>query len=79
MNTTGVCAGIYDSIRVFFIEAPVVYAGPNQNLCENAAIQLNGQISGPSPLGSWSSLGTRNVYLEIISYPPSTNHQRVIF
>lgn len=76
LNTTGVCAGIYDSIRVFFIEAPVVYAGPNQNLCENAAIQLNGQISGPSPQGSWSSLGTGmfipgNNFLSTI-YQPST-------
>lgn len=58
LSTTGVCAGLSDSIRIHFINAPVVNAGPNQSLCQNSVVQLNGSISGPSPAGTWSSLGT---------------------
>lgn len=58
LSTTGVCAGLADSTRIHFINAPVVNAGPNQSLCQNSDVQLNGSISGPSPAGTWSSLGT---------------------
>ncbi|MCO5259512.1 MAG: PKD domain-containing protein [Crocinitomicaceae bacterium] len=60
LYTTGVCAGLSDSIRIHFIQAPIVNAGPDQSLCQNSMVQLNGAISGPSPLGSWSTLGTGN-------------------
>lgn len=75
LTTTGVCSGRIDSIRVQFVDAPVVDAGSNQQLCENAAVQLNGNINSPSPTGEWSSLGTGtfvpgNAFLSTV-YEPS--------
>ena len=58
LTTTGVCSGKMDSIRVVFVKAPVVNAGLDQQLCENAAVQLIGNINSPAPTGVWSSLGT---------------------
>lgn len=58
LATVGVCAGHMDSIRVHFVGSPIVNAGADQLLCENSSVELNGQITGPAPAGSWSSLGT---------------------
>ncbi|MBC9813475.1 gliding motility-associated C-terminal domain-containing protein [Crocinitomicaceae bacterium CZZ-1] len=74
LTTVGVCSGQMDSIRVYFVNAPVVNAGPDQLLCENSAVQLTGQISGPAPAGMWSSLGTGsfvpgNAFLSTIYFP----------
>lgn len=74
LATTGVCSGSADSIRVHFVKAAVVNAGPNQQLCENAAVQLTGNIDSPSPVGLWSSLGTGtfvpgNAFLSTVYIP----------
>ncbi len=74
LTTTGVCAGRVDSIRVQFVKAPIVDAGANQQLCENAAVQLSGNINSPSPSGVWSSLGTGsfvpgNAFLSTVYIP----------
>lgn len=74
LTTVGVCAGLMDSIRVHFVNAPVVNAGADQLLCENSAVQLTGQISGPAPAGLWGSLGTGafvpgNAFLSTVYIP----------
>ncbi len=53
-----ICTPEQDSIRIYFISPPTVYAGPDTSFCANELVQLNGSISGPSPSGSWSSTGT---------------------
>src|SRR5690554_249707 len=74
LTTTGVCSGKIDSLRVHFVQAPIVNAGLNQQLCENAAVQLSGNINSPSPTGIWSSLGTGtftpgNAFLSTVYIP----------
>ncbi len=53
-----VCSSESDSIRIYFINPPTVYAGLDTNFCANEVIQLNGSISGAAQSGSWLSLGT---------------------
>ena len=53
-----VCSSESDSIRIYFINPPTVYAGLDTNFCANEVIQLNGTVSGGSQSGSWTSLGT---------------------
>ncbi len=74
LTTVGVCSGQMDSIRVHFVNAPIVNAGADQLLCENTAVQLTGQISGPAPAGMWASLGTGtfvpgNAFLSTVYIP----------
>ena len=53
-----VCSSEQDSIRIYFVNPPTVYAGADTSFCANAVIALNGTISGASQLGSWLSTGT---------------------
>ncbi|PKR81322.1 hypothetical protein CW751_04500 [Brumimicrobium salinarum] len=74
LTTNGVCSGQYDSLRVHFVKSAVVNAGPNQQMCENAAVQLSGTINSASPTGAWSSLGTGsftpgNAFLSTVYVP----------
>nr|WP_299201056.1 PKD domain-containing protein [uncultured Brumimicrobium sp.] len=74
LSTTGVCSGNMDSLRVHFVKSPIVNAGADQQLCENAAVQLSGNITSPSPAGAWSSLGTGtftpgNAFLSTVYIP----------
>ncbi|MDB4534556.1 PKD domain-containing protein [Vicingaceae bacterium] len=53
-----VCSSESDSIRIYFVSPPTVYAGLDTNFCANEVIQLNGTITGGSQSGSWLSQGT---------------------
>ncbi len=57
-SVTGVCSTVKDSIRIHFIDAPVVHAGTNITICANEAVQLNGTITGVGSQGLWQTLGT---------------------
>lgn len=57
-TTPGICPVEYDSVRVYFLDPPVVFAGLDDQSCDNAYIQLNGSISGFSSAGTWTSMGT---------------------
>jgi len=57
-STAGICAVEVDSMRIYFVSPPVAYAGIDQAFCNNEAIQLNGNVAGAAPYGSWSSTGT---------------------
>lgn len=56
----GLCTAAIDSMVVTFTGAPVVDAGTNILACTNdAMIQLNGSVTGPTTTGQWSGgLGT---------------------
>jgi gliding motility-associated-like protein len=58
LSTTGICPIAKDSIRVIFVSPPQVNAGTDQTYCQNAMVQLNGQITGADTTGTWSTLGT---------------------
>ncbi|WP_169312096.1 PKD domain-containing protein [Fluviicola taffensis] len=58
LSTTGICPIANDSIRVIFVSPPQVNAGTDQAYCQNALVQLNGQITGADTTGTWSTLGT---------------------
>jgi gliding motility-associated-like protein len=57
-TTPDICPTESDTVTVYFIAPPTVFAGNDINLCSNEAIQLNGNISGPNPQGTWTSTGT---------------------
>jgi len=66
LSTTGICPIETDSIRLYFIDPPIVNAGIDQAFCQNEAIQLTGIVSGPNPTGTWATMGTG-------SFNPSPN------
>jgi len=54
-TSNGNCIPEYDSVLVLFTPGPVVDAGANFLVCSNdASIDLNGSISGPTSTGIWS-------------------------
>lgn len=54
----GICPVEYDSMRVYFQEPPIAYAGPDTSFCENEPAALNGMLGGSAFSGSWTSMGT---------------------
>jgi len=59
-STGSICPIESDSLRVIFVSPPSVFAGTDQAFCNNAAVQLNGVVTGSDPSGTWSTLGTGN-------------------
>lgn len=57
-SNAGICPTTQDSIRISFIDPPTVFAGIDQNYCDNSIVQLNGSVSGISTTGNWTTLGT---------------------
>ncbi len=54
-TSNGNCVPEFDSLIVVFTDSPIVDAGTNTLTCTNdAAIELNGSISGATTTGSWS-------------------------
>jgi gliding motility-associated-like protein len=52
------CAGNTDSILVTVQPKPEVFAGDDQVVCANKKVELNGQVSGGSSTGIWTSSGS---------------------
>lgn len=58
----GNCVPEYDSVLIVFTPSPTVNAGTNFLVCSNdASVDLNGVISGPTTTGIWS--GGNGVYI----------------
>ncbi|MBL1280884.1 MAG: PKD domain-containing protein [Fluviicola sp.] len=57
-SNAGICPTTTDSLRIYFIDPPAVFAGLDQNFCDNAVIQVNGSVTGISSVGNWTTLGT---------------------
>lgn len=71
-SNAGICPVLEDSLRVWFIDPPSVYAGPDQQFCNNELVPLNGTISGIDTTGSWTSFGTG-------TFSPSNNFVDAIY
>ncbi|MBL7891861.1 MAG: PKD domain-containing protein, partial [Bacteroidia bacterium] len=53
------CAASNDTVKITFTPLPLVTAGVDQTVCaNNAAVVLNGSVSGSGTTGIWSSSGT---------------------
>ncbi len=58
-TNTGNCLNISDTLTVTNLPVPTVNAGINQTVCADVdSIQLNGNVSGTSTTGIWTSSGT---------------------
>lgn len=78
LSTTGICPIAHDSIRVMFVQPPLANAGTNQAFCENAVVQLTGQITGADTTGTWTTMGTGTFspspfYLDGLYYPSAAD------
>lgn len=59
-GNNGLCTAVSQSLTVTITKAPVVNAGPQQNICSNNAnIKLNGSVTGGAATGIWSG-GSNN-------------------
>jgi gliding motility-associated-like protein len=57
-TVAGLCNSVSDSIQIFLLDPPQVYAGADQTYCANQAVQLNGVVWGVTFNGAWTSTGT---------------------
>jgi gliding motility-associated-like protein len=54
----GVCPASTSTVQLNITQAPIVSAGPSQTLCSTSAVSLNGNVSGPTTTGFWTSSGS---------------------
>jgi gliding motility-associated-like protein len=57
-STGGTCPPVTDTVVYIIEKAPAVAAGADMNVCDNAAITLNGVITGFTSTGNWTTTGT---------------------
>lgn len=57
-SNAGICPSQTDTLQLVFATPPVAFAGPDQSFCSNETIQLNGNVTGATNTGVWSSTGT---------------------
>lgn len=73
----GVCPPSTSTVQVQITPAPVVSAGANQTICSTGFVSLNGNVSGPTTTGFWSSSGDGSFNptpnLPITNYIPGPN------
>lgn len=77
-STGGTCPAVSDTVVYTIEKAPAVFAGNDQNVCDNQPITLNGIITGFTNTGSWSTTGTgtfspNNSQLNATYYPSATD------
>ena len=59
ITSTGPCPVQKDTLTLYVTPAPVVNAGPNQEVCaNNADVTLSGSVIGGLTTGTWSTLGS---------------------
>lgn len=58
ISTGGNCPAVKDTVTYHIVKAPVVFAGNDMNICDNATVLLNGMVSGFTGTGTWVSTGT---------------------
>lgn len=58
-GNNGPCPAVSDTVKINIIQLATVTAGPNQSLCSNTGnILLNGNVTGGTSTGLWTSSGT---------------------
>jgi len=54
----GICPVEKDTLVITFVPPPVVFAGLDQDYCDNEPVSLAGTLSGTASSASWGSTGT---------------------
>lgn len=57
-TANGACPAVTDTMMIIITPAPVVTVGPDQTICSNTTVTLNGQVPSGSGTGIWTSSGT---------------------
>lgn len=57
-STGGFCLPEKDTVSIIIAKSPLVNSGPDNMVCDNERILLNGSVIGLTTSGVWSSLGT---------------------
>jgi len=57
-SSGGGCANTSDTVTFIVLKGPNVFAGADINVCKNAAIPLNGNITGVTNTGFWTTTGS---------------------
>lgn len=57
-STGGICNPETDTITYVILKAPFVNAGKDTSICNNSVIPLNGNVTGFTSSGLWTSTGT---------------------
>lgn len=74
-STGSNCAPKTDTLLVIIAKSPLVNSGPDNIVCDNQKILLNGSVVGLTTSGAWTSLGTGvftpNDSLLVTYYQPS--------
>lgn len=61
LNSSGICPNVSNSFSLFVKQAPIVNAGIDQTICSNnATVQLNGNVLGPTNQGIWNVVAPGN-------------------
>ena len=73
LTSTGPCPVRRDTLMLTVEAAPIVNASANQSVCgNNAAVSLNGNVSGGATTGIWTSSGTG-------SFVPNANTLNAVY
>ena len=57
-TNNGVCPASMSTVLLQITAAPIVSAGANQTVCSISSVALNGNVSGPTSTGFWSTSGS---------------------
>ncbi len=57
-TNNGKCLPVTDTLTLTFITQPTALAGPDQTVCANDTVNLNGSVINGSGTGIWSTLGS---------------------
>jgi len=61
LTSTGICPNKTDTLKLTVKQAPIVNAGIDQTICSNnATVQLNGLVLGPTLQGAWNVVAPGN-------------------
>ncbi|MGQ0828815.1 MAG: PKD domain-containing protein [Bacteroidota bacterium] len=57
-TNNGNCLAEKDTVQIIVTPKPTVNAGPDQTVCANSPLLLNGTVTGGAGTGKWTSTGT---------------------
>src|SRR5690606_34150994 len=67
----GICSPVGDSMLVTINQAPTLYAGVDQTICNNDTVTMTASFGGSATSGTWSGgTGTFSSSLPNATYPP---------
>jgi gliding motility-associated-like protein len=57
-TNNNLCLAVSDTVKVNYVPAPVLDAGPDMDVCANYWVELDGTLTGGSGQGQWTSNGS---------------------